>query len=398
MAPSRTPESMPATAERSLASLDWPALREWILAALEEDPVNESRIIRQLDRREPAGLDATQRILAALIGTTPGPAEARRLLDHAVELHAQLGAARGRPVPLRLALLEVLLRDNRRRPVPLLAEIRLSPAPSTETVADPVHTPTAPAALLGAVQTELRRARRFDHPTAVLRLRLDAWEEMSWFAGAALGERCLGEMALLVKNEVRDVDWVARTLDSDLLAVLTGTGRLGALLAAKRIAGKLKDLELPLPGGPVPATVSIGIAAFPEDARFAPELLASSRYALLQARADGGGRICDEGRPSRRSLLRVPAERVRIVIRRLAPPGGGEGPPATEGLLFASPVAYEVGAHLELDCIEVAGMGQARLRGRVVRLEELAGGGYEIGVACRLEEAETTLLRGAASG
>ena len=73
-----------------------------------------------------------------------------------------------------------------------------------------------------------------------------------------------------------------------------------------------------------------------------------------------------------------------------------EGTPA-EGLLFTSPVAYEVGAALELDCIEVAGVGRATVRGRVVRLESGADGGYEVGVACLVEGAEATLVRGESS-
>lgn len=398
MTPIRTPAPLSLAATSSIVDADWPTLREHILTSLHEDPVNEARVVHDLDRRAAGGLDAAQRVLAALTGTALGPADARRLLEDAVQLQAELGVVRGRPVPLRLALLDILLRENRRRRVPLLAEIRLSPAPSTEIVADATHTPTSPPTLVGALQSELRRARRFDHPTALLRLRLDAWEELTWCAGSVVAERYLGETAILMKNDLRDVDWVARTLDADLLAVLSGTGRLGALLVARRLVEKLKAMQLPLPGGPTPASVSIGIAAFPADARFAPELLASARSALLRARAEGGGVVSDQGRPSPRSLLRVPGERIRIMIRRRSDRADGEESPTREGLLFPSPVPYEVGAHIELECIEVAGVGHARLAGRVVRLEALADGGFEVGVACRLDEVETTLLRGEASG
>ena len=404
MAAPRTAESMPDRPSPSQVEESWPHLRERVLAALEEDPLNEARIVRDLDRRGPPGLDACQRVLAALTGATPARMDARRILVSSLELCRQRSTDGGRPTPLRLSLLEVLLLENRRRRDPFLTEIRLGPAPSTETVADATHTPTAPEALRGAIQAELRRARRFDHPATVLRLRLDAWEDLCCSAGTALAARSLAEAAILVKNEIRDVDWVGRTEDHDLLVFLSGTGRFGALLVAKRISSKLREVTLPLPGGAEPATVSIGIAAFPEDARFAPELLSASRLALFRARAQGGGAVSVEGRPSLHSLLRVPAERVRIVVRRLDPVQpddtgdavGGEDTPR-EGILFRSPVSYDVGVHLELDCIEVRGFGQARLRGRVVRLEQRPEGDYEIGVACALEAAEETLLHGEAT-
>ncbi|MFQ5719062.1 MAG: GGDEF domain-containing protein [Acidobacteriota bacterium] len=391
-------EPAAAAAGPSVAEMDWPALRERILAALDEDPVNEAALIRALDRREPTDLGPAERILTALTGTLSAPAEAVRFLDEALSRQAEHTAQTGHGEPLRVSLLAVLLASNRRRTQPMLTEMRSAAAPSIETVADAGQAATAPTALLGAVQGELRRARRFSQPAALAYVRLDRFDDLVWAVGPALADRSLRAAALLVKNELRDVDWVARTAGAELVAFLAGTGRFGALLAAKRIASKLADLTLPLPGGGAPASVSIGIAACPEDASFATELFEQAQAALLRARADGGGIISEAPHRPSRALLRVPAERVRIVIRRLSERPDPDQAPPDEGLLFASAVAYDVGADLELDCIEVEGTGRARLRGRVVRLEEVGDGRYEIGVACRLDGAETTLLHGEASG
>ena len=55
----------------------WLEIRERVVAALEEDPINEAVLIRHIDRREAVGVDPAQRMLAALTGACLPPADAR---------------------------------------------------------------------------------------------------------------------------------------------------------------------------------------------------------------------------------------------------------------------------------------------------------------------------------
>jgi diguanylate cyclase (GGDEF)-like protein len=256
-------------------------------------------------------------------------------------------------------------------------------------IADPVRAATEAGALRGAIQDELRRAQRFRQECAVLDMALDGGDELARRAGPVAVHRALSSLALLVNNEIRDVDWTARTAEGDLVVFLAGTGRLGAVLAAGRLVAKAAGLDWPgEQGGP---RVSVGVAAFPEDARFGKDLLAAARRALYRARSRGGG-VCDRAEVPGRSFVRVAPGSVRTVIRALAD-GETPAPAAGNGILFFSSVPYDIGAGLELDCIEVAGRGRARVRGRVVRLEERPGGdGFEIGLACDLEPEAAHLL------
>ncbi|MFQ5670419.1 MAG: GGDEF domain-containing protein [Acidobacteriota bacterium] len=390
------PERPSPAAEPSSAG--WDGLRRRIVEALEEDPVNEAVLCRHLDRRDETMAEPAQHILAVLTGFCPAPAEARTHLEEALELRERWTVQRGRPVALRLALMDVLFRDNRRRPDPFLAELRLSPAPATGGVADPAAAPTSETALVNAVQGEVRRARRFNQEMALLRIHLDALETVRQRAGNAAVERTLREVALLVKNEIRDVDWAARTETQDLVVCLTGTGRFGAILVANRIAAKVRRVHDSPCSGSQCTRLSTGLASFPQDARFGWELLAMAENASHRARADGGDGVSDGGRPPVRRFLRVYPEIVRIMVRTLpeeddwTPEGDGR-----EGLIFVSPIAYDLGSRLEMDCIEIAGVGQVRLRGRVVRLEERPDGEYDVGVNCRLDGRDTALLNGQAN-
>lgn len=373
----------------------WASLRSRILGALEEDPLNMARMARHLDHRDASLSDPHERVLASLIGMSPGTAEARRLLEGALDLQDAARRDQGRLVPLRLALLDLLMAENRGRVDPWMAELRLTTGLSTGTLADPVQAATSLPAITGAVQAELRRAQRFEQQCALVRLGLDDWQGLVWRVGPAAAERALGELALVIKNEIRDVDWVARTPEQDLVILLSGTGHFGALLVANRIQARLSASRLPGKAAGEPPRASLGLAAFPVDARFGWELMAAAGNAMYRARAEGGGGISDQGLPTARTFIRVASESVRIVVRILAEALEEDlQEPASDGIIFTSPTAYQVGSWLELECIELAGQGRAILRGRVVRLEErLEKDGYEVGVACRIEPDEAGFFR-----
>ncbi|MFQ5766439.1 MAG: hypothetical protein ACE5ID_00415 [Acidobacteriota bacterium] len=188
------------------------------MAALEEDPVNESYLLRHLDQHQGLeDLKPAQRVLAALMGYIPPPLEAERQLSEALAMRQRWSAQGERSVPLRLALLEAVLRENGRRPEPLqrangtfqdrlVAELRLAGAISGSGLLDPCTGATSRAALLGAIQTELKRARRTGQEAALLCLYLDDLQERLADGGRAAGERLMSAVILLVNNEIRDVD------------------------------------------------------------------------------------------------------------------------------------------------------------------------------------------------
>jgi len=204
---------------------------------------------------------------------------------------------------------------------------------------------------------------------------------------------------MAIKNEIRDVDWTARTPDNDLILFLAGTGRFGALLVANRVAAKLAQLTLPGAPAGEETRASVGLVAFPADARFGWEMMAAARNAMFRARADGGHCISQQGAPAARRFQRIALESVRIVVRtRQDAADGAPVPNMDDGILFISSVPYEVGSLLELEFIELAGQGRALSSGRVVRLEERQDGeGYDVGVACHLMPEQTALIRGCSS-
>ncbi|MFT7680375.1 MAG: diguanylate cyclase (GGDEF)-like protein [Planctomycetota bacterium] len=126
---------------------------------------------------------------------------------------------------------------------------------------------------------EFKRARRFDHPLAVV---------MLGFEGQATDE-VLRELSGIFLASSRDTDVLGRFDESSFLFLLPNTGPDGAEIMAHRVARdaatrKLKDLV----GDPL--TLSTGIASYPAPGfERREDLYGKAREAFFAARHKGGG-------------------------------------------------------------------------------------------------------------
>lgn len=140
------------------------------------------------------------------------------------------------------------------------------------------------------LDTELQRARRHNHQLSLVLVRPDAFEELSELGGAVALE-VLEASAEVIGHELRSTDYAFRHHASTFALILPQTATEGARVAAERIR-----LFLPLRTGGVngrPLTVSIGIAAFPDDATTNEELVRVAERALERAQERGGNRtVC----------------------------------------------------------------------------------------------------------
>jgi diguanylate cyclase (GGDEF)-like protein len=140
------------------------------------------------------------------------------------------------------------------------------------------------------LETELARARRHHHQLTIVLVRPDAFAELSELGGTAAIE-VLEACAEVIGNELRATDYAFRHQASTFALILPQTATEGARVAAERIR-----LFLPLRTGVVDGktlTVSIGVAAFPDDATTNEELVRVAERALERAEKRGGNRtVC----------------------------------------------------------------------------------------------------------
>jgi diguanylate cyclase (GGDEF)-like protein len=379
-------------------------LREQLLEVLAEDASNADRLVARLDSitRE-TGVEAHSALLLILTQLFYSEEEARghweAILAHRHDLSLRLG----RDVGVRVAVVDHFMNVNRRLVNPTLIDIELFDTVRRAAGRDPLTGLAEQASFHAAVQNELRRAKRYGQPVAVALFDLDDFYDTNQELGKLVCDRLLRETALLLANKIRDIDLAGRPGEDELALVLPETDRNGALLVAERFRREVEQYfgRREASHGPVGLTVSGGVACYPDDATTAEDLLARAAQALYRAKVAGKNTV-QLYHPERRRFLRfdLAPERFEVEVLTPRPAGGPALNLSRSGVVFTCPEALLVGEELEIRVLEAQAPGPAvRMRGRVVRLEELpeheAGDRYEVGMAFDLDwaEGEDELLR-----
>ena len=110
----------------------------------------------------------------------------------------------------------------------------------------------------------------------------------------SVGDSVLRQLAGILRREQRAVDVVARYGGEEFVVLLPETASSGARIFAERILRRVSTHDFGESGRPVHATISIGIAAFPDDRVSDGEsLLKLADANLYKAKLDGRNRFRD---------------------------------------------------------------------------------------------------------
>ena len=141
---------------------------------------------------------------------------------------------------------------------------------------------------------ELKRSERYHHSMALLMLDIDHFKSVNDQHGHQVGDEALKAMAARISRNVRSVDHVSRYGGEEIILILPETGRQEALSMADQLRARIENETFQLPGGlEIALTASIGVAAFPSDARTESQLVAAADAAVYEAKNEG--RNCVRG-------------------------------------------------------------------------------------------------------
>nr|WP_315250557.1 GGDEF domain-containing protein [uncultured Duganella sp.] len=138
---------------------------------------------------------------------------------------------------------------------------------------------------------EIRRARRYGLPLAVLSLDVGSFRSSNDLYGSPVGEGALRKIAETVTGRLRTSDTLARMRGEEFLIVATHTTSNDAVRLAEKLRGALSEADLPgaMHGGTL--SVSLGVAEVgPEEAGAA----VLDRLDTALHRAKRAGRNCIE--------------------------------------------------------------------------------------------------------
>lgn len=158
------------------------------------------------------------------------------------------------------------------------------------------------------LEVELERAARTDQPLGLVIGDIDFFKNVNDRHGHPAGDAVLREVANAIRAAVRNIDVTARVGGEEFAVLAPGCDTASAHLLAERIRRQVADA---LGAGPIPVTMSFGVAAYPEHGPDANSLAAAADAALYQAKARGRDRTVSAAAPL--------AARARTRSERLQP-------------------------------------------------------------------------------
>jgi len=137
---------------------------------------------------------------------------------------------------------------------------------------------------------ELARSERSPSPLALLLIDLDHFKQVNDRYGHPVGDVVLRGVARLLKESIRKVDLAARYGGEEFVVLLVDTELRGAHRLAERIRETAARLVFRADGREFGISLSLGLAAYPQDARRKEDLIERADQALYYAKQGGRNR------------------------------------------------------------------------------------------------------------
>lgn len=153
-------------------------------------------------------------------------------------------------------------------------------------------------ALEDYLRTEMQVARERGEPLSVVLLDLDRFKEINDTFGHPAGDAVLRSLGAWLRSEssLRTHDRPGRYGGDEFVIVLPGTGAGGATRFAERARSEFAQIPFVFGGKAVHASLSAGIATWPDaPAGTIDDLIAEADAALYQAKQQGRDRVCMAG-------------------------------------------------------------------------------------------------------
>jgi len=147
------------------------------------------------------------------------------------------------------------------------------------------------------LQTEMEKSKATTKPLSLITLDIDDFKIYNDTLGHQSGDRILRDLAGVLKDRSRKMDYVCRYGGEEFSFILPQTDKKEAFLIAERLRESILNTSFSheeiLPSKRL--TVSLGLASFPENGTNPSELIASSDKALYEAKKKGKNNTCIAG-------------------------------------------------------------------------------------------------------
>ncbi|MDI6739280.1 MAG: diguanylate cyclase [Candidatus Edwardsbacteria bacterium] len=129
-------------------------------------------------------------------------------------------------------------------------------------------------------------------PVGIALFDIDFFKKLNDAFGHPVGDAVLKELAARLKEKISQYDFVARYGGEEFVAVWPGRTDLEAVKLAEEVRQIIGAKKFSTAAGDLPVTISLGVAAYPQDAKDKPALIKAADEALYAAKKGGRNKVC----------------------------------------------------------------------------------------------------------
>jgi len=140
--------------------------------------------------------------------------------------------------------------------------------------------------------TEFERAKKINIDLSLLMIDIDYFKKINDSYGHLVGDAVLREVAKLIRDNLREIDFVGRFGGEEFSVILPETDKAGAIMVAERISSRISREYIRVFDETLTTTVSIGISALTLDITDSKSFMEIADKALYKAKVTGRNRVC----------------------------------------------------------------------------------------------------------
>lgn len=173
-----------------------------------------------------------------------------------------------------------------------LADMRLREALRTQSICDPLTGWYNRRHMQDALERDIRRAIRTQHPLSILMLDIDNFKEFNDTFGHEAGDVALQSVCRMIKALIRSEDVACRYGGDEFVLILPDSSAEFAAQRAEEMRLSVSHTALQYQSRSMkPMKLSFGVATYPADGQTAHDMLRAADYALFRAKRGGRDQV-----------------------------------------------------------------------------------------------------------
>ncbi|MCK9573593.1 MAG: GGDEF domain-containing protein [Candidatus Omnitrophica bacterium] len=139
---------------------------------------------------------------------------------------------------------------------------------------------------------EFERAQKFSLKLSFIMIDVDNFKKINDTYGHLVGDAVLKEIAKIIKQNIREIDSLARFGGEEFSLILPETDKMSAIVVGERIRSKVSQQIIKAFDETLSATISAGVSSFPQNTLYSDVLMETADKALYQAKISGRNKVC----------------------------------------------------------------------------------------------------------